>query len=49
MGDYAELVIEGILCELCGGVVEIEDGVLVASGYPRKCTGCLNDEGSLDE
>lgn len=34
MGEISEMVIEGILCELCG--VYIGD----ATGYPRKCACC---------
>lgn len=35
MGEIAEMVLEGILCEGCGGVVDGE-----ASGYPRRCRSC---------
>lgn len=35
MGDIADMMLEGILCEGCGGVV---DGK--ATGHPRRCRGC---------
>lgn len=36
MGDIAERVLEGILCEGCG--IYIDDGE--EPGYPRKCKSC---------
>jgi hypothetical protein len=36
MGEIAEMVLVGILCESCGCIVE--DGY--ASGYPRQCEDC---------
>lgn len=36
MGDIAEMVLEGILCEVCG--IYIEDGE--EPGHPRKCESC---------
>jgi|tagenome__1003787_1003787.scaffolds.fasta_scaffold20938243_3 hypothetical protein len=35
MGDIAEMVLEGILCEECGSFI---DGC--AAGYPRQCADC---------
>src|SRR5215469_11498183 len=35
MGEWAELVLEGMLCEVCGEYIE-ED----AGGVPRKCCTC---------
>lgn len=40
MGDTAELILEGVLCEQCGGLVE-EDGE--DCGYPRKCEFCKKE------
>lgn len=37
MGDVADMIIEGILCEWCGEY--IGDSV----GYPRKCSGCKTE------
>jgi hypothetical protein len=38
MGEYAEMMLEGIVCEGCG---EFMDGT--APGYPRRCRGCGPD------
>lgn len=38
MGDTADLMIEGVLCECCGEY--IGDAV----GYPRKCSDCAAEE-----
>jgi len=35
MGEIAEMVLDGILCEECGGFI---DGC--AAGYPRQCADC---------
>lgn len=37
MGDIADMILEGELCECCG--VYMGD----ACGYPRKCAGCRRD------
>ena len=34
MGDVAELILEGVLCEQCGEYVG------AAVGHPRLCTSC---------
>jgi len=34
MGDSADMILEGILCEICGEYIGEE------VGYPRTCTGC---------
>lgn len=42
MGEFADMVLEGLLCEQCGGYI---DGA--ESGYPRLCAGCkltVNEE-----
>lgn len=37
MGDTSELMMEGVLCQTCGGLVnETGDG----DGYPRNCADC---------
>lgn len=38
MGEVAELMIEGVLCTECGGVVDGE-----AVGYPRPCDDCIEE------
>lgn len=35
MGEAAEMVLEGLLCEVCGAYVDGEE-----PGYPRKCENC---------
>jgi len=40
MGDVADMIIEGVLCEQCGGYIGDE------VGYPRKCSSC---EGPLSK
>lgn len=37
MGDIAEMILEGILCEDCGGLID-EEGT--ALGYPATCEDC---------
>lgn len=39
MGEVAEMVVEGVLCEVCGAVVDGE-----ATGYPRQCDICEDEE-----
>ena len=38
MGEIAEMIIDGTLCQQCGEFI----GEPV--GYPRTCTGCSNDK-----
>ena len=38
MGDIADAVIEGMMCELCGVYLGI------GPGYPRQCEDCQNEE-----
>lgn len=35
MGEIAELVINGFLCQECGAHIDFEE-----SGYPRSCEDC---------
>ena len=35
MGDVVELMLDGVLCEVCFGFVDAEP-----CGYPRKCDDC---------
>lgn len=35
MGDIAEMILHGFLCDKCGGVVDGEE-----TGYPRPCDDC---------
>jgi len=38
MGEQADLMINGDICELCG--CELGEG----EGYPRRCNGCEGEE-----
>ena len=35
MGDIADQMVEGFLCQACGVMIDGEE-----PGYPRECTGC---------
>ena len=35
MGDIAEMILDGILCEQCGVFIDFE-----ITGYPRLCNDC---------
>jgi hypothetical protein len=35
MGEVAEMILEGILCEGCGELIDEN-----AAGHPRRCAGC---------
>ena len=37
MGEVAEMMLDGTLCQVCGGVI---DGT--TPGYPRTCEDCLD-------
>lgn len=41
MGDIADLMLEGEICQVCG--VELDDGN--AGGFPRTCAGCQGFSG----
>jgi len=38
MGDIADSIIDGVLCEWCGEYIGN------AVGYPRKCSSCKSEE-----
>lgn len=40
MGEIADMMIEGLLCETCGVYIDSP-----ADGYPRRCRGCADDAG----
>ncbi len=44
MGEAADMMIEGILCETCGVLMDdmTEEGA-EAPGYPRQCPDCLEE------
>jgi hypothetical protein len=37
MGDVADMILEGVLCQECGVYMEGGDGI------PRTCAGCLRE------
>ena len=37
MGEIAEMMLEGTLCQTCGEFMDDND----ANGYPRSCGGCV--------
>ena len=37
MGDAAEDILDGLMCEDCGVLIDGDN-----PGYPRKCDGCKN-------
>lgn len=41
MGEVAEAIVNGYLCESCGSIVDGD-----APGYPRTCTDC-EEEGEV--
>ena len=42
MGDTADMMIEGILCQSCGAYIDDEESEDGGPGYPRNCTDCAN-------
>ena len=40
MGEIAELIIDGVLCEQCGVLVDEGEGC----GYPRLCPSCKGED-----
>ncbi len=43
MGDVADMMIEGILCESCGVLMDDITEGSDAPGYPRRCPSCRED------
>lgn len=39
MGDIADAMLDGLLCQICGELIDGEE-----PGYPRTCPACLMDE-----
>jgi hypothetical protein len=46
MGEIADLILDGILCEQCGTIIELDrlTKKVVGVGYPRKCEDCSEEE-----
>lgn len=43
MGDVAEMMVEGVLCEICGEFIG------EAVGHPRRCGGCKDEDWHCDQ
>lgn len=39
MGEIAEMMLDGTLCQVCGGIIDGD-----TPGYPRYCQDCAKDE-----
>ena len=39
MGDIADDMVNGFMCQSCGEIIDND-----APGYPRLCEGCQEDE-----
>jgi hypothetical protein len=39
MGEIVEMILDGLLCECCGCLIDEQE-----SGYPRKCEDCENEK-----
>lgn len=40
MGEIADMVLDGVLCQVCGCYMEDEDG----DGFPVTCDACKTEE-----
>src|SRR5882757_866917 len=40
VGEIAEMMLEGILCEGCGELMDDMVDDTTSPGYPRRCAGC---------
>lgn len=45
MGEIADMILDGILCQTCGALVDEQDAS--ASGYPRDCDSCKDEENEV--
>lgn len=43
MGEIAEMVLNGILCQICGQYID-DDYTYGDPGYPRECKDCERRE-----
>jgi hypothetical protein len=46
MGDAADLMLEGIVCQMCGEYMDNSDD---PPGYPVTCDGCEEEEDAEEE
>lgn len=40
MSDFVDMVLEGLVCESCGELMDDMEEV----GYPRSCQGCITEK-----
>lgn len=45
MGDAADMILEGVLCQVCGEMIDDGEGV----GHPVTCDACLAEEDAEEE
>lgn len=43
MGDIAEMMLDGLLCEICGDIIDFDE-----SWFPRTCNKCLRVESEYE-
>lgn len=43
MGDMAEAILEGLLCQVCGELIDDDE-----PGYPRTCEACQGDDDNAE-
>lgn len=49
MGEYAEMMLDGTCCSICGEFMDFDGLSGESCGYPTVCAGCGGDEhGFLD-
>ncbi len=50
MGETAEMILDGILCQLCGAIMPdmLDDSTPDAPGHPRYCEDCEKEIGQDD-
>jgi hypothetical protein len=41
MGEIAEMILDGVLCKVCGTYIDGHE-----TGYPRSCEDCEEEEAS---
>lgn len=44
MSETTEMILDGTMCQVCGAWMDDVEPGFVASGHPRTCEDCLEDE-----
>ena len=47
MGEIADAIIEGEICDLCGAYLGEEGWAGDSPGYPRRCDDCIKEHGEI--